>query len=93
LKCLIFRHHCDGTPAEGDQTNHLMVKLLNGEEQMEVKELMTIIRAVYVDSYFPRADDFKDTESHDKASKIVRNHLNTIENALAGAKNNQVFLR
>ncbi len=82
-----------GVPAEEAQANHLMIKLTNGQESIPAKELLQIITAIYRDSYFPKQEDFKDSNSHILAHKIVDSYLGTIGTALSEAKNGEVFLR
>ncbi len=82
-----------GAPLEEAQANHLMIKLTNGREQMPAPELLQMINAIYSDSYFPRSDDFRNKEAYVKAFAQVENYLKTIETALAGAVNGEVFLR
>ena len=82
-----------GEPAEEAQANHLMLRLLNGEQHMPAKDLLTIIKAIYHDSYLPRQDDFLNNESYMKAGVTVDNYLRSIEAALAEAKNGEIFLK
>ena len=89
-----LRWDCEtGAPLEEAQAHHLMIKLVDGKEQMPAQELLQIIKAIYRDSYFPRENDFRGKEAYDKVSVVVDEYLKTIEDALADAVDGEVFLR
>lgn len=84
-----------GEPEEEAQQNHLMLRLLNGQEEMPVNDLREMVKAIYKDSYMPRREDFTNSWAYDAACIAVFIYMDNIifSSDLREAKNGVVFLR
>ncbi|HLD80197.1 MAG TPA: GNAT family N-acetyltransferase [Candidatus Nanoarchaeia archaeon] len=81
-----------GLPEEEVQPNHLMIRLLDGRQSMQVSEVVEMMRIIYAHSYAPMEGDFLRLEGFEQAKSIFDSYLKTIEARLAEAKDGEVFL-
>ena len=71
---------------------HLMIRLLDGRQEMQVSELILMVKAIYEENYLFSEDYFQTEKAYQACEDTVTGHLKDLEQALRKAKNGRIFL-
>jgi GNAT superfamily N-acetyltransferase len=71
---------------------HLMLRLLDGRQEMQVEELLPMVKAVYKENYVFSEGYFRTKKAYEACKETVMGQLNDLVQSLQRAKRGKFFL-
>lgn len=81
-----------GKPKQEATPEHLMLRLLDGRQELQVEELLPMVKAIYEENYVFPEEFFKSQKAYQRCEDTVMGYLQALEQALAKAKGGRLFL-
>jgi predicted N-acetyltransferase YhbS len=81
-----------GEPKTKAVAEHLMIRLLDGRQEMQISEIMPMVKAIYEENYTFAEEYFKTKKAYQACEDTVMSHLSELENVLQKAKDGKLFL-
>jgi len=81
-----------GKPRQKATPEHLMIRLLDGRQEIQASEIIPMVEAIYGENYIFPEDYFKTEKAYQVCEDTVMGHLKDLEQALEKAKNGRIFL-
>ena len=80
-----------GKPKTESAPEHLMIRLLDGRQEMQASEIIPMVQAAYEENCIFPEEYFKTEKAYQKCEDTVMNHLRELEEALQKAKDGKLF--
>ena len=81
-----------GKPRQKATPEHLMIRLLDERQEMQVSEVISMVKAIYEENYIFPEDYFKTEKAYQACEDTVMGHLKDLEVTLQKAKGGKIFL-
>ena len=80
-----------GKPETESIPEHLMIRLLDGRQEMQASEIIPMVQAAYEENCIFPEEYFKTEKAYQKCEDTVMNYLRELEEALQKAKDGKLF--